>query len=183
VGWQTVAVNLEEEDREEEHPDNGGVPDDLPRLERRVREKLYAAAAGAWPGCETLIVRVRLVGRTPLDSDLRRFSVRAELCDLLREGWEGSGTRLWLKDLEVETRSVFDRQVAARREDLLGEVLRRADLWKADDALLAAGVGEALEDLFGRGRSRRILEEPRGQALLDLLEEAERLCADYLENN
>lgn len=156
---------------------------DMGRLERMIREKMEAAAENVWPGCETLVIRARLTGRTPLDAALRRPAVRDELLDLLRQGGEDGPVRLWIKDLEVDTRPLLDRETAVRREDLLGEVLRRADAWRADPALLSAAAGEALGDLFSRGRSRRVLSEPTGEDLAVLLEEAERLCADLLEND
>lgn len=195
VGWRILDVDVERDApaRAEElsAPADGEVPtlpaaaepDTLGRLERLLREKLDAAVAGAWPGCRTLIVRLRLSGRTPLDAELRRLSVQAELCDALQEGGDGPDVRLWIKDLEVDTRPVFEREAAVRREDLLGEVLRRADGWRGDDALLTARADAALGDLFSRGRSRKALTEPRGEELLALLDEAERLCADFLENN
>ena len=152
-------------------------------VERLVRTRLDAASAALWPGCRTLVVRVRLTGRTPLDAELRRLSVRNELCDALQEGFGGADVRLWIKVIEVDTRPAFDRAAAVQREDLLGEVLRRADAWRADGGLLTAGVDAALSDLFSRGRGRKGLSEPRAEELASLLDEAERLCADLLENN
>lgn len=199
VGWQIFSINLEENlDQDKAVPVSPvplvsfdapdavvplGPPDSLPRLERLIRERLDAMTATVWPGCETLVVRVRLTGRTALDAELRRLSVQNDLCDLLREGWEGADVRLWIKDLEVETRPLFDRDAAMRREDLLGEVLRRADFWRKDNTTLQARADEALNDLFSRGRSRKALTEPDEEELAELLEEAERLCADFLENN
>ncbi|MCH5277865.1 MAG: DNA repair exonuclease [Desulfovibrionaceae bacterium] len=187
VGWQVVNVDLE-------HPGaadsaspasgpGGGAepPDDLGQVEQLIRARLDAALTSLWPGCRTLVVRICLTGRTRLDAELRRGSVRDELCETLQEG--SADVRLWIKDIEVGTRPVFDREVAVQREDLLGEVLRRADAWRADSALLTDEAGAALRDLYSRGRSRRGLSEPRGEELVLLLDEAERLCADLLENN
>ena len=170
VGWQIVDVNLERsasEAAEAPGVENGDAdaPDDLGRVERLVRTRLDAASAALWPGCRTLVVRVRLTGRTPLDAELRRLSVRNELCDALQEGFGGADVRLWIKDIEVDTRPAFDRAAAVQREDLLGEVLRRADAWRADGGLLTAGVDAALSDLFSRGRGRKGLSEPRAEEL------------------
>lgn len=189
VGWQIVDVDLDLPCAGS-GPDAAGngngetdAPTDLGRVERLIRTRLDAASSALWPGCRTLVARVRLVGRTPLDAELRRLSVQNELCDALQEGGGGADTQVWLKDVEVDTRPVFDRAAALQRGDLLSEVLRRADAWRADEALFAAGADAALGDLFGRGRGRRGLAVPRGEDCACLLDEAERLCADFLENN
>lgn len=193
VAWQVLSVSLEapappqavppgDEAAEAAEAAALGAPDSLPALERFLREKMDEALAAVWPGCETVVLRLRLTGRTPLDAELRRLSVRNDLCEALREGGEDGVPGLWIKDVEVETRAAFDRDVARRREDLLGETLRRADAWRANPELLALRADEALGDLFSKGRSRKLLPSLTAGEMLDLLAEAERLCADTLES-
>jgi len=192
VGWKILEINTEElaapteadrESAEHEEHEPADTMADLGRLERLVRQQLAVAAESVWPTCETLVVRVRLTGRTPLDALLRRPSVCRELQDLLREGQESGMVRVWVKDLDVQTLPELDRALAVKREDLLGEILRRADSWRENPSLLSSCAREALEDLYSRGRSRKVLEEPDQTQLAVLLEEAERLCADLLENH
>ena len=68
--------------------DLGGVAS-LDELENRLRTGLDRAAAEVWSGCEMLLVRLRLQGRTELDGLLRKGTTCAELADRLRE--DGSG--------------------------------------------------------------------------------------------
>ena len=87
---------------------------------------LDRAAAEVWSGCEMLLVRLRLQGRTELDGLLRKGTTCAELADRLRE--DGSGVpQIWIKDIDVATRPCVERGALLEREDLLGEVFRLSD--------------------------------------------------------
>lgn len=203
VGWKIVDVNMEDvsspmklgADATNNDDALAGVEWDAPdaamgRLVRLLREKLDAVIAegATWAGCESMVVRVRLRGRTPLDGYLRSAKGQAELHEVLQENQgenalASSLVSLYVKDVKVETRPLLDRRAALGRGDLLSEVLNQADGWRGDTTILEANVREALSDLFGRGRSGRVLNEPEGPALELLLEEAERLCADMLERS
>lgn len=196
VGWKILDVNVEEVLPDCAHGAAHGATgaDDghdaaMGRLLRVLRDKLEDLVTVSdaqdsdeiWAGCESMVVRVRLCGRTALDAELRSMKGREELCELLREGQSNTGISLYIKDIEVDTRPLLDRQAALGRGDLLSEVLLRADGWRGDKALLESNAREALGDLFGRGRSGRVLSEPAGEVLERLLDEAERVCADMLE--
>ena len=60
--------------------DLGGAAS-LDELENRLRTGLDRAAAEVWSGCEMLLVRLRLQGRTELDGLLRKGTTCAELAD------------------------------------------------------------------------------------------------------
>ena len=111
--WKTLDMDL------------GGAAS-LDELENRLRTGLDRAAAEVWSGCEMLLVRLRLQGRTELDGLLRKGTTCAELADRLRE--DGSGVpRIWIKDIDVATRPCVERGALLEREDLLGEVFRLSE--------------------------------------------------------
>ena len=131
--------------------------------------------------CTALVVRLRLTGRTRLDAELRRPAVAADLLERLRDGNAGEPL-VWIKDIELDTRPVMDRETALGREDLLGEILRLADRCREDPELLA-GLGEAaLGELYGHARARKALNGPGEAGLRELLWSAEALCFELLEN-
>lgn len=154
----------------------------LDGLEDLLRQTLDAAAAQLWPGCEALVVRLRLSGRTALDAALRRPGVLADLTERLREG-SVSGPLTWVKDVELHTRPLSDRQRLREREDLLGEIARLGDECRADPEALQRAVGAALQDLYEHARARKALEPLTAAECGSLLEEAEALCLDLLEND
>ena len=131
--------------------------------------------------CTALIVRLRITGRTRLDAVLRRPATAADLLERLRD--ESTGEPLvWIKDLEIETRPLLDREAMSGREDLLGEILRMADRCREDPALLAGLPEAALGELYGHARARKLLSAPDEAELRSLLLGAEALCLDLLEN-
>ncbi len=161
--------------------EEGGVRT-LDELETLIRRQVEAEAAQLWPGCEALILRIRLEGRTVLDAELRRPGVLADFTDRLREG-SPSGPLVWIKDVDLRTRSEADRDRLRAREDLLGEILRLADRCRSDPDMLRDTVAFALRDLYEHARARKALEPLELAECERLMEEAEALCLDLLEND
>ncbi len=154
----------------------------LDELEALIRRQVEAEAAQLWPGCEALVLRLRLEGRTALNAELRRPGVLADFTDRLREG-APSGPLIWIKDVDLRTRSEADRDKLRAREDLLGEILRLADECRSDPDMLRDTVTAALRDLYEHARARKALEPLDLAECERLMEEAEALCLDLLEND
>ena len=167
VQWEKLDLDLD------------GV-DHLDEVERRLNHCLEKAAEAADPGCEALMARVTLSGRTSLDALLRNAANQEDLAERLRH--LSSGTPgVWLKDLRVETRSLTERSEYLQREDLLGEAMRLAERMRESREALQEVAGPALAPLFGHNRLRKVLAQPDETQIQALLQEAERLCMDLLE--
>ena len=153
----------------------------LDELEVRLRAALDRAAAEVWSGCEMLLVRLRLRGRTELDGLLRQGTACAELVERLRD--EGDGVpRLWIKDMDVRTRPCADREALLEREDLIGEVFRLSEAARTEQGLRDLRSGP-LSVLFGHSRAGKALDPLTDDELVRLLDDAESLCLDLLEND
>lgn len=159
-------------------------------LEDCLRGALRALVGEQRPGCEALVVRLRLRGRTGFDAALRRESFRADLLERLR-AWETdvrdiegieSGPRVWVKDIETFTRPLADRGRLLEREDLLGEIARLAEACRQSPAQMNSLGQAALTPLFDHPRARKVLAPLSDEEIARLLDDAESLCADLLES-
>ena len=150
-------------------------------LEALLHNTLDELAANAPPSCEIVLTRLRLTGRTPLDSTLRRPSKLAELCERLRS----SATRpfAWLKDIDLQTAPDFDISAMRSRDDLLGEALRQAEAGRATPKTLRELVYSSLQPMLGQSKVRKILPALSEEDCSNILNDAERLCIDLLEND
>lgn len=152
----------------------------LDQLEEGLTRLLEDRARELDAGCEALIARVRLTGRTVLDEQLRNPAVRAELQERLLH-LAANSPRIWIKDLPADTRPLADEAEYRRREDLLGETMRLVDAMRRDPEQLAALSGEALAPLFGHSRMSKALVAPDDEERQRLLDAAQYLCIDLLE--
>jgi hypothetical protein len=152
----------------------------LDALDALLHGELEELSANAPPGCEAVLARLRLTGRTPLDAELRRPATLADLCERLRaclaRPW------VWLKDIEVQTGPVADIGAARGREDLLGETLRLAEAGRVTPETMRELVGSALQPLLENARIRKALPSLSDEECAALLDDAERLCVDFMEN-
>lgn len=167
VQWARVPVDLD------------GVAH-LNEVESRIARALEAAAEGTDPGCEALMARIALHGRTPLDAALRETSDQEDLAERLAHLQSGTPS-VWIKDMTVETGGAVDLQQYLQREDLLGETLRLAQRMAQNGDALQTVAAPALKPLYEHGQLRHILAHPDDERMRALLEEAERLCMDLLE--
>ncbi|MDR3358708.1 MAG: DNA repair exonuclease [Desulfovibrio sp.] len=167
-------VQWEEVDCDLEHVES------LDEAEARLAEVLNTAAAEAGMGCEALVARVVLRGRTGLDGLLRQKTVQEDLSGRLQSLARGRPC-LWIKDMCCRTRAPRERDL--RRDDILGEVLRLAAALRADPERFDRLAGGALGQLYTHKRAARFLSVPSESELLSLLQEAETLCGDALEQD
>lgn len=167
VQWLTVKTDVEDV----EHVDE---------VERRLTQDLEAAADATEPGCEALLTRLCLTGRTALDTMLREAGTREELTERLAHLQTGV-PGVWITDIQAETAPLLDRSQYLEREDLLGEALRLTESLRKDQTALRSLAANALKPLYEHGQLRKILEKPDDLRLQALLREAERLCVDILE--
>ena len=152
----------------------------LDAVDALLHGTLEELSANAPPGCGAVLARLRLTGRTPLDTELRRPSTLADLCERLR----GGATQPWvrLKDIDLQTAPAVDIDAARAREDLLGEALRLAEAGRATPETMRELVHSALQPLLGHAKARKALPSLSDEACAALLDDAERLCIDLMEN-
>jgi len=152
----------------------------LDTVDTLLHNTLEELSVNAPSGCEAVLARLRLTGRTPLDAILRRPSTLADLCERLR----GGTTQPWvrLKDIDLQTAPEVDIDTARAREDLLGEALRLAEAGRATPETTRELVHAALQPLLGHARARKELPSLSDEECAALLNDAERLCIDLMEN-
>lgn len=161
-------------------------------LENRMHDSLEQAAARTGVGCQTLIARLRLRGRTSLDKDLRSAHVLQDLVERVR-GASQATPEVWLKDIIVDTGQELDMAALCSREDLLGEIVRMsttalegttASATDTDAAFPTARalVEPALHTLFNHSKASKILKASADdEYYTTLLKDAQRLCIDLME--
>jgi len=154
--------------------------DHLDTLDALLHSTLEELASAAPPSCEAVLARLRLTGRTPLDAELRRPSALADLCERLRDA--ATQPLVWLKDIDLQTAPAVDIHAARDREDLLGEALRLAEAGRATKETTRELVYSALQPLLGHAGARKALPPLSDEECAALLNDAERLCIDLMEN-
>ena len=154
----------------------------LDEAEERIREALDRATADAGVGLNGYLARLTLEGRTELDASLRGAFGRDELERLRAWGRELSPF-VWIKDIQVNTAPALDMEAMERREDLLGESLRRLKAWGSDPEALARLLEKPLGDLYGpqaaQARNAGLTPPTEGE-LRQSLAEAAFICLEAL---
>lgn len=132
------------------------------------------------------IVRLILTGRTPLHNLLREqendllLRLREKMAQTQRQGPISEAHAqpfVWLKDIELRTKPWQDLNLAAQREDLLGETLRR--LQSAATAPDKQALLGAVQPLYNKLKEAE-LEPLQEEDWQDLLNQAALLCFELL---
>jgi len=175
VVWQTLDVPV-------------GLEETLDTLEIRLQQVLEKAHTSMLPPCELLIVRLRLTGRTQLDSLVRQQESLDSLLERCNASYSATqlgygATRLvWLKDIQAHTRPAIDMEALRTRRDLPGEISRLVASWQDDPASLGASR-TVLQELFAHKAISKMVHPLTDEDLALVLADAEALCLDMMEKS
>ncbi len=168
VRWSEIRVSIE-------------GPETMDALERALVEHLEEASAGA--DGRSLVCRVSLVGRGALHGSLRRDESGEQLLERLRERFSGENPFLWVQRLAIESRPRVDLAERMGRQDLLSEVLATGREYRESAGGLRSLHDEALAELWENSRvTKAKLDQPGDDQVRSILQEAELLCLDLLED-
>ena len=130
-----------------------------------------------------MVARVTLSGRGPLYHSLRRPDFVEDLSEEINGQWADQSPFVWCERIENETASPFNREERLQGSDFVADFLRLCDQAKSD-AELRMRLTASLPELYGHHRFKRYLrdEEPTGEAIGAIVEEAEAIAIDLLLN-
>ncbi len=150
----------------------------IDELEACITQQLRAVAVEA--GDRLCLLRLVFDGRGALHRELRSDGAILELLEHLRESFDGNEPPLWIQRIRNESRSEVDFEKRRQAGDLLAEVLNLGREIREGD--ITEILGPALKELFATTRVSKVIEEPTSEDLLALVESAELLCLDLLED-
>lgn len=154
--------------------DVSGLPD-LAAIEGAAFE---AARRRQREGLVGQVVELRLEGATPLHRELVRFAEELRLA--LEDGSTGPPFVHWVR-VVVATRPPRDREALLDREDFAGALFRELQALRDHPEALAALV-RRLDGALTTGQLARWIEDPSPEALQNLLDAAESLAWELLED-
>jgi len=124
------------------------------------------------------IVRIELVGRTPVHASLVRGTVRADLERELRDEQLAAQPWLWVDRVRDRTSAAFDIEELRSAPGFEGDLVRFADELGADTCALEATIAGLLRPIESSLGAADL-----GLTPLELLERARDLCLDRLEGD
>ena len=162
VRWETLSLDIGLLDTEQALID---AVDDL-------SEEALGAAQG-----RSVVARLELVGRGNLHRDLRNGDAAEAIREQLNEQYNGRGTWFWCEGIRLNTAPPVDRDLALRREDFVGDLVRLSvELRESGEAV--SDFRQMVDPLYSRREVRELLREfaPSDEDLRELLAEAEEEC-------
>jgi len=150
--------------------------DALDRAVLAAIEDLRAQGTG-----RSVVGRITLTGRGPLYKELNHNDAVTDLQDRVREVGLADNPFVWVQGIELNVRPELDLDRRRQMTDLLGQALQVArQIDESED--LREAVVPALTGLYDHARVSKVLEPLSDAELKRLLEEAELLCVDMLED-
>ena len=164
IRWQKVEIDATG------LSDLEGVISAMARTCRAAREE---------SGGRPLVVRLEIIGRSPVHSDLGRPGVLSDLVTDLRDEQLAIEPWIWVDRVRDRTRAHVDLEAVAREEGLRGDLVREAARWGGDSDVAASMLHEILAPLLGQLPGRRDLHLSPQQ----IIEQARDLCVDRLSED
>ena len=125
----------------------------------------------------SVVLRLVLGGRGPLDRWLRRPGTVEDLLQELNEECAGHSPWLWCERIQLETESWIDREQIREQEDFAGDLARLVQDMEQSPAALEE-LRQSLYELYENPRARRYLRDllPGDDKLRLILSGAEEEC-------
>lgn len=120
----------------------------------------------------TLILRLTLMGRTPLHAELRMGANLSELKKVIQEQLMQHEPIVWLDQLLLKTGAPYDVDELRRGSDFAAELIALYDNLRDTKCEYWNAIDSDLDALFVSWRGRRVLRKPSREELLQLTEEA-----------
>lgn len=148
------------------------------QLMEALEETVWAAVDTAEG--RAVILRLKLTGRGPMHTVLRRSGMLGELGSALKEHMSAGEQMVWVESVEDRTGAPIDRSELEGRPGFLGDLLRLADEAGAASQQLADFAADALAPLAAQPRLAALLAEAGDEELAEWLREAQELAIDML---
>ena len=125
----------------------------------------------------SVVVRLELVGRGRLHNWLRTRDTVGDIQEHINDRYANRSSWLWCEGIRVDTASPVDRDLAAQREDFVGDLVRLGEEIGGSAAGLAE-LRKVLEPLYSRREVRELLAGiiSTDDGLRDILAYAEAEC-------
>ena len=162
VRWETLSLDIGDLEAEQALID----------AVNNLAEDALATAEG-----RSVVVRLELTGRGPLHRWLRAGDTTRDIQEQLNDYYTNRTAWLWCEGVRAGTASPVDRELAARREDFVGDLARLGEEMGASSTALAE-LRQRLQPLYGRAEIRGLLRDfmPSDDEIRQLLAAAEDEC-------
>ncbi|MFH1350062.1 MAG: DNA repair exonuclease [Pseudomonadota bacterium] len=128
----------------------------------------------------SVVARITLTGRGPLYPFLRRPNAVTNLFELLQEKWGASSPFLSVEQIRLRVNPEIDIEQRKKGQDFLSELLHYSQEVSEEGPLDELAKKE-LALLFEDSRARKYISIPDRRTLRSCLQEAEKICIDFLE--
>lgn len=149
--------------------------DDMLLRIRKVCEALSKRMNG-----RSVVVRINIVGRTPLHEEILRLGIIDDLLAEIRQFFENMSPLIWIADLDSSTHGLYDLELLRRRDDFVTDVIAIYDELENPESQYWEKVKSALNPLLADWSGSSLIIQPSTEELLELTRNARDDTLDKL---
>ena len=155
-----------------------GDCDSIDAIQRTVAEacRLVSEASEG----RQLVVRLSLVGRTALHSELTHGNALQDLSEATRADMASQEPWIWLERLSLETRGLYNIDELREQQDFAGDIVRAYSALLSGDAGARIHLKQELEDDVRAGSIGKLLEPLSDEEFSLLAEQAMHQTLDRI---
>ena len=126
------------------------------------------------------IIRLSLIGRTDLHTELHKGNIVGDILERVREDFEGRTPWIWLEKLILTTAGTYDLETLRRGNDFIADIISIYDELEDAESESWQEIQGTLAILFSNWQGKNYIEELSKEELLELAREARGLTLDKL---
>ncbi|MCD6568156.1 MAG: DNA repair exonuclease [Dehalococcoidia bacterium] len=126
------------------------------------------------------IIRLSLIGRTDLHTELHRGNIVGDILERVREDFEGRTPWIWLEKLTLSTTGTYDLETLRSGNDFIADIISIYDELEDAESESWQEIQGTLAILFSNWQGKNYIEELSKEKLLELARQARGLTLDKL---
>ena len=127
-----------------------------------------------------VVIRMRMIGRTNQNTELRKQEVVDNILEHVRSILEDREPRIWLEKLMINTAGVYDLGELKKGENFISDVISIFESLESGDKTLLNDLNTEIDSLFSSGVGYKYLESFSADELLDLITIAKNQTLDKI---
>jgi len=126
------------------------------------------------------LIRLSLIGRTDLHTELHKGNIIGDILERVREDFEGRTPQIWLEKLILTTAGTYDVETFRRGSNFIADIISIYDELEDAESESWQEIQRTLAILFSNWQGKNYIKELSKDELLELAKEARGLTLDKL---
>ena len=127
-----------------------------------------------------IVARMRMIGRTEQNKELRKLKVAEDILEHIRDILEDREPRIWIEKLIIDTAGVYELEDLKKGDNFISDVISIFENLESGDEVLLGELNTEIDVMFKSALGHKHIEDISEEELQDLIAAAKNRTLDKI---